>query len=42
MFTKIDAAKISSAPTFRSGMTACVYCTWCGLVRFYVCKRTRC
>ena len=24
MFTKIDAAKISSAPTFRSGMTACV------------------
>ncbi len=24
MFTKIDATKISSAPTFRSGMTACV------------------
>ena len=24
LFTKIDAAKISSAPTFRSGMTACV------------------
>ncbi|MEZ8878584.1 anaerobic C4-dicarboxylate transporter [Vibrio lentus] len=24
MSTKIDAAKISSAPTFRSGMTACV------------------
>ncbi|WP_299688495.1 anaerobic C4-dicarboxylate transporter [uncultured Vibrio sp.] len=24
LFTKIDAGKISSAPTFRSGMTACV------------------
>lgn len=24
LFTKVDAAKISSAPTFRSGMTACV------------------
>ena len=24
LFSKIDAAKISSAPTFRSGMTACV------------------
>lgn len=24
LFTKIDVAKISSAPTFRSGMTACV------------------